>query len=96
MPTVIAAVLPMGVLLPDSILRNQFIAVLAAFVAINTVVYVTLAVGKMLPKFYLRDWLASRNRRAETRSIHPDAAVGGPAGGPLSTRIAKPRRYTRK
>ena len=64
-----ATVLPMGVLLPDSILHNQLIAVLAAFVAINTIVYVTLSVAKILPKLYLRDWLASRNRRAETRSI---------------------------
>ncbi len=67
--------------LPDSILRNDFIAVLAAFVAINTIVYVTLAVAKILPKFYLRDWLAASNRRSETRSIHPDAAIGGPTGG---------------
>lgn len=90
------AVLPLGILLPDSILKNQFVAVLAAFVAINTIVYVSLAVAKMLPKFYLRDWLASRNRRAETRSIHPDAPVGGPAGGSLGERLAQPRRHTRK
>ncbi|WP_374454337.1 hypothetical protein [Nocardioides sp.] len=90
------AVVPMGVLLPDSILKNQFIAVLAAFVAINTIVYVALAVAKILPKFYLRDWLASRNRRAETRSIHPDAAVGGPAGGSLGERLAQPHRRTRE
>ena len=89
-----SAVLPLGILLPDGILKNQVIAVLAAFVAINTIVYVTLAVGKMLPKFYLRDWLAARNRRAETRSIHPDAAVGGPAGGSLAERLAQPRRRT--
>lgn len=95
-PVPIPLVLPMGVLLPDSILRNQLVAVLAAFVAINTVVYVTLAVGKMLPKFYLRDWLASRNRRAETRSIRPDAPVGGPAGGSLGDRIAQPRRRTQE
>jgi NhaP-type Na+/H+ or K+/H+ antiporter len=73
--TVATAVLPMGVLLPDSILRNELIAVLAAFVAINTIVYVTLAVAKMLPKLYIRDYLSSRNRRAETRSIDPDAPV---------------------
>ena len=90
------AVLPLGILLPDSILKNQFVAVLAAFVAINTIVYVSLAVAKMLPKFYLRDWLASRNRRAETRSIHPDAPVGGPAGGSLGERLSQPRRHTRK
>jgi hypothetical protein len=73
--TVLPAVVPMGVLLPDSILRNELIAVLAAFVAINTIVYVTLAVAKILPKVYLRDYLSSRNRRSETRSIDPDAQV---------------------
>ena len=65
----------MGVLLPDSILRNEFIAVLAAFVAINTIVYVTLALAKMLPKVYFRDLVDTRNRRRETRHIHPDAPV---------------------
>lgn len=65
----------MGVLLPDSILRHEAIAVLAAFVAINTIVYVTLSVAKMLPKVYVSDWLTTRNRRAETRSIHPDAPI---------------------
>lgn len=64
---------PMGVLLPDSILHSGLIAVLAAFVAINTIVYVTLSIAKILPKVYVTDWLSSRNRRSETRSIHPDA-----------------------
>jgi hypothetical protein len=93
-PAVAPAVVPMGVLLPDSILRNDFIAVLAAFVAINTIVYVTLAVAKILPKIYFRDWLAASNRRSETRSIHPDAAVGGPTGGTLKDRLAQPHRRT--
>lgn len=75
MVTVQPAVVPMGVLLPDSILRNELIAVLAAFVAINTIVYVTLAVAKILPKLYLSDHLSARNRRSETRSIDPDAPV---------------------
>ena len=65
----------MGVLLPESILRNEFFAVLAAFVAINTIVYVTLAVAKILPKVYVSDWIDTRNRRSETRSIDPDAPV---------------------
>ena len=55
--------------------REEFIAVLAAFVAINTMVYVTLAVAKILPKVYVRDLLDTRNRRSETRSIDPDAPV---------------------
>jgi len=65
----------MGVLLPESLLRNDLFAVLAAFVAINTIVYVTLAVAKVLPKVYVSDWIGSRNRRRETRSIRPDAPV---------------------
>lgn len=68
-----AIVSPMGVLLPESVLRQEFFAVLAAFVAINTLIYVTLAVAKILPKVYVTDWLSSRSRRRETRSIHPDA-----------------------
>jgi len=71
----VVAVTPMGVLLPESILRNELFAVLAAFVAINTIVYVTLAVAKVLPKVYVGDWIGHRNRRSETRSIHPDAPV---------------------
>jgi len=68
-------VTPMGVLLPESLLRNDLFAVLAAFVAINTIVYVTLAVAKVLPKIYVSDWIGNRNRRSETRSIRPDAPV---------------------
>lgn len=66
---------PMGLLLPESILRNEFVAVLAAFVAINTIVYVTLAIAKVLPKVYFGDWIGTRTRRGETRSIRPDAPV---------------------
>lgn len=69
------SVISMGVLLPESVLRHGFFAVLAAFVAINTILYVTLAVAKILPKVYFGDWLASRNRRSETRSIRPDAPI---------------------
>lgn len=65
----------MGILLPESILRNEVFAVLAAFVAINTIVYVTLAVAKILPKLYVGDWIGNRNRRAETRGIRPDAPL---------------------
>lgn len=64
-----------GVLLPEGTLREEFVAVLAAFVAINTILYVTLSVAKILPKVYAQDWIGRRNRRSETRSIHPDAPV---------------------
>jgi hypothetical protein len=71
----VAEVIPMGLLLPESLLRHDVVAVLAAFVAINTIVYVTLAVAKVLPKLYLSDVLESRDRRSETRSIDPDAPI---------------------
>jgi hypothetical protein len=64
-----------GILLPESTLREEFVAVLAAFVAINTILYVTLSVAKILPKVYVQDWFSTRNRRSETRSIDPDASV---------------------
>jgi hypothetical protein len=61
-----------GVLLPQTFLQSPFFAVLATFVAINTVMYVALAVAKILPKVYLSDHLKGGNRRSRTRSIHPD------------------------
>jgi hypothetical protein len=61
-----------GVLLPQSTLSSPFVAVLATFVAINTVMYLSLAVAKLLPKVHLGDHLRGANRRAENRSIHPD------------------------
>ena len=69
----LSASVPWGILLPESVVHTHVFAVLSAFVAINTVMYVALAVAKTLPKLYPRDWLPRRYRRAETRSIHPDA-----------------------
>lgn len=66
------AVPPAGVLLPSSLIHTQWFGVLAAFVAINTIMYVTLAIAKMLPKIYVNDYLHHANRRSQTRSIHPD------------------------
>lgn len=63
-----------GLLLPESFLASELFTVLAAFVAINTVMYVVLAIAKMLPKVYISDFFDRRNRRSETRSIYPDAA----------------------
>jgi len=37
------------------------------------VLYLTLAIIKLLPKAYLSDWVDHRNRRGETRSIYPEA-----------------------
>ena len=64
--------LSQGVLLPEATVHTGWFAVLAAFVAINTVMYVVLAVAKTLPRVYVSDWVGSRVRRAESRSIHPE------------------------
>jgi hypothetical protein len=63
-----------GLLFPESILQSGLFAVLAAFVAINTVIYSALAVAKILPKIYPTDWIDRRNRRAVSRGIHPSAS----------------------
>ncbi len=65
-------VVPAGILLPEAILGTELFAILATFVAINTVMYVALAVAKILPKVYLADLIRRSNERAETRSIHPE------------------------
>ncbi len=65
-----------GIVLPESIMHSQWFAVLSVFVAVNTVLYLTLAVVKLLPKLYLSDWLGQRNRRGESRSIYPDSKGG--------------------
>jgi hypothetical protein len=62
-----------GIVFPESVLESPVVAVLAAFVAINTLVYTVLALGKVLPKVYLSDLWSRPNRRSETRSIDPDA-----------------------
>jgi hypothetical protein len=62
-----------GVVLRGSIMHGAWFAVLSIFVAINTVLYLTLAIIKLLPKAYLSDWVDQRNRRGETRSIYPEA-----------------------
>jgi hypothetical protein len=62
-----------GILLPASIMRSHWFAALSMFVAVNTVLYLTLAVIKLLPKPYLSDCVPQRNRRVESRSIYPDS-----------------------
>ena len=63
---------PLGILFSQDVLRSGAFQFLAAFVAVNTILYVALAVAKMLPKFYVSDWTAARRRRRQTRSIHPE------------------------
>ena len=61
-----------GILMPEDLMHAKWFGVLAAFVALNTVMYVTLAIAKTLPKVYVVDWVPRRYQRAETRSIYPD------------------------
>ena len=60
---------PAGILLPESFLQTTFFQVLATFVAINTLMYVTLAIAKMLPRIYPSDFIDRRNRRREPRGL---------------------------
>ncbi len=65
--------------LPESIMGTHWFSVLAGFVAINTILYVTLSIFKIMPKLYLNDILRRHGRRSETRSIYPNGE-GVPEG----------------
>jgi hypothetical protein len=67
----------MGILLPEDILSTPAFQFIAAFVALNTIMYVALAIAKVLPKIYVSDLVSRHGRRRETRSIHPDAPIDG-------------------
>ena len=62
-------------ILPATILESDWFSILARFVAINTILYVTLSIFKIAPKLYLSDFVQRGGRRSETRSIHPDDPV---------------------
>ena len=66
------SVLLFASVLPQNIMHGPWFAALSMFVAINTVLYLTLAIVKLLPKAYLSYWIDLRNRRGETRSIYPE------------------------
>ena len=68
-------VTPLSILLPEDVLATPWFALLATFVAINTVMYVALAAAKTLPKLHVGGWRRRRYQRAETRSIYPDGPV---------------------
>jgi hypothetical protein len=86
-----ATVLALAVL-PESILHTRWYAVLSGFVAINTILYVTLSILKIMPKIYVNDFLKRHGRRSETRSIYPDGhgppADYRPEPGSLAARHA--------
>ncbi len=71
-------VLLLANVLHESLMHSPWFASLSMFVAINTVLYLTLAMIKLLPKAYVSDWIDQRNRRSEIRSIYPDGEAGVP------------------
>lgn len=79
-----------GILLPASTLHTTWFWALASFVAINTVMYVALAVAKIFPKLHPRDWLPRRYTRSETRSIYPDTPEGERARAEALRRRSRP------
>jgi hypothetical protein len=62
--------LPTGLLLDEALLQSAFVSVLASFVAVNTVIYATLAIIKLVPILRTSDFLPGRKRRSENRSIY--------------------------
>ena len=42
--------IPLGILLPSAILQSGWFQTLAVFVAINTLIYAALAIGKLIPR----------------------------------------------
>jgi len=74
----VTGILLVASVLPEHIVHTAWFASLSMFVAINTVVYLTLAMIKLLPKAYLSDWVDQRNRRSEIRSIYPDGEAATP------------------
>lgn len=68
-------VVTLGVLVPVEAVHSRGFALLAGFVAVNTVMYVALSVAKAVPRVHPRDWLPRRYHRGETRSIHPDGRL---------------------
>ena len=66
-----------GLVFPEAVVQSEPFAVLAAFVAINTVMYVVLAVAKILPKVYPSQWFGGRDRRVQNRSISPELQEDG-------------------
>jgi hypothetical protein len=69
--TAVAPLRAVTAVLPDSLLTSTPVRILAAFVAINTVMYGALALAKVLPRLHPTRWIRRDNRRSEDRSIYP-------------------------
>jgi hypothetical protein len=58
-------------MLSETVMHSGPFAILATFVAINTMMYAALTAAKLLPKFYLSDIPFRRKQRLDNRSIYP-------------------------
>jgi hypothetical protein len=65
-------------MLPESVMHSGPFAVLATFVAINTMMYAALSAAKLMPKLYLSDLPLRRKQRLDNRSIHPTSLEPAP------------------
>lgn len=77
------AILPTGALLPEWTLDSEFFGILATFVALNSLMYATLALLKVLPRGYAFSRFNGRNRRVVNRSIYPDPPAPAAFDDPL-------------
>ena len=75
----VTGILLFASVLPRDIMHGPWFAALSMFVAINTVLYLTLAIIKLLPKAYLSDWVDQRNRRSEISQHLPRCRHRKPA-----------------
>ena len=65
--------------MPESLLFTDWFRFMAAFVAVNTVMYAALALAKVLPKLQPPDW--RRGQRSEPRGIYPESSREEVAAG---------------
>ncbi len=65
----------------NPIFTTTWFILLISFVAVNTLMYLTLAISKMLPKVHLGSLRKRRYERSQERSIFPDGS------GPLPRTI---------
>ncbi|MCV2393672.1 hypothetical protein OEB99_05065 [Actinotalea sp. M2MS4P-6] len=79
-----------GLVLPESVLHSDAVKVLATFVALNTLMYVTLAVVKILPRVHRPAWMSGSNRRAQDRSIYAGVPIPGLDLGTAAEAITDP------
>jgi hypothetical protein len=83
--------LPVGVLLPERLLHSSGFEILATFVALNTLMYATLAVLKVLPK-----GRAPRRSTSRRRDRVGAEAPHRPTGSGVPGRVSRPRGRDRR